>query len=72
MPNNKKKKYEVELVWTGKYEELKKGKRTGFERLVLLLQKVETVNKPRIGRRETVELLGDSYQPDYSGNPNPN
>ena len=70
MPNDKNKKYETELVWTGKYEELKKGKRTEFERPVLPLQKVETFNKPRIGRRETVGLLGDSYQPDYSGNSN--
>jgi len=69
MPNNKKQKYEVELIWTGKYEELKKGKRRDFERPILPLQKVETINQPRTGEVEKITLWGESAQsPEYPEN----
>jgi len=38
MPTNKKQKYEVELIWTGKYEELKKEKREVLKGLPLQLE----------------------------------
>ncbi len=38
MSNTKIQEYEVKLIRTGKYEELKKRKRRDFERPVLLLQ----------------------------------
>ena len=38
MSNHKKQKYEAELIWTGKYKELKKGKKEDSERPVLPLQ----------------------------------
>jgi len=63
---NKKQKYEVELIWTGKYEELKKGKRRDFERPVLPLQKVETINQPRTGEEGKITLWGkDAQAPEY-------
>ena len=68
-PNNKKQKYEVELIWTGKYEELKKGKRKDLERPILPLQKVETINQPRTGEVEKITLWGESAQaPEYPEN----
>lgn len=69
MPNNKKQKYEVELIWTGKYEELKKGRQRDFERPILPLQKVETINQPRTGEVEKITLWGESAQaPEYPEN----
>ena len=66
MPNHKKQKYEVELIWTGKYEELKKGQRRDFERPVLPLQKVETINQPRTGEEGKITLWSEDAQaPEY-------
>jgi len=70
MRNNKNKKYEVELVWTDKYEKLEKGKRIDFERPVLPLQKVETINQPRTGEESRIQdLYGARVQePKFSEN----
>jgi len=70
MRNNKNKKYEVELVWTDKYEKLEKGKKIDFERPVLPLQKVETINQPRTGEESRIQdLYGERVQePKFSGN----
>ncbi|OQX78703.1 MAG: hypothetical protein B6D56_08395 [Candidatus Omnitrophica bacterium 4484_70.1] len=66
MLNNKKQRYEAELIWTGKYKELKKGKKKDFERPVLPLQKVETINQPRTGEEGKITLWKENAQaPEY-------
>jgi len=67
-----KKKYWVELVWGDKYEEVKFNKRKVYPRIYVPLQKVETINQPRIDRWEegkTLRIFGDNLQaPDYPEN----
>ena len=67
-----KKKYWVELVWGDKYEEVKLNKRKEYPRIYVPLQKVETINQPRIDRWEeekTLRIFGDNLQaPDYPEN----
>jgi adenine-specific DNA-methyltransferase len=65
-------KYWVELVWGDKYEEVKLNKRKENPRIYVPLQKVETINQPRIdrwGEEKTLRIFGDNLQaPDYHEN----
>jgi len=63
------KDYWVELIWSDKYKEIKKGERKKYERIYVPLQKVETINKPRvIGEQLTLDLKGTSHTPEYPEN----
>lgn len=55
----------VELIWGGKYDELKKGNRIPIEKPNLPFQPVETINLPRIkdGNQET--LFGKYWPENY-------
>ena len=43
---------QTELVWTGKYDYLKRGKKNSVERVALPSQVVETINEPREKQRQ--------------------
>ncbi|MGC8885471.1 MAG: DNA methyltransferase, partial [Candidatus Nanoarchaeia archaeon] len=47
MVNEQNKKF-VELIWSGKYDEFKKGSKLPLEKPNLPFQPVETINLPRI------------------------
>jgi len=64
MTNNQNKKF-VELIWSEKYDELKKGNKLPLERLNLPFQPVETINLPRIKGGAQQTLFGKDWPENY-------
>ena len=64
MPNNQNEKY-VELIWSGKYDEFKKGNKQPLERPNLPFQPVETINLPRVKGGVQQTLFGKDWPENY-------
>jgi adenine-specific DNA-methyltransferase len=55
----------VELIWSGKYDEFKKGNRIPIEMPNLEFQRVETINQPRIKGGVQQTLAGVNWPENY-------
>jgi adenine-specific DNA-methyltransferase len=64
MTNNQNKKF-VELIWSGKYDEFKKGNKLPLEKPNLPFQPVETINLPRIKGGAQQTLFGKGWPENY-------